>query len=363
MLLRENSHLDTLPLRFKWETTRRLPLYIWIWDTLQVLNRSESPTTEQDFSNHPAYQFVSAAISVNGLPVDPATEFKDLAADIENVRWLNRATRPVTNRFLANLLLAKLSPNTLRLLSGFLFEASDTEVGSDERDEKLLKLGSAEWEDLDALVDVPIVLLNPAAPAAEFVSDLTNLRDEWRVKRGLRDSRTRESKYENYLRAWDLREAWAGGKYHRDAVLSLKDVASELGQSKTTAKNWYRGGFQLVSGHEFTPEKWVELMGAVQLSELVEGSVSPISTRRAIRTPSRRELDDTTLSGGRNNEGTGVVEQLSTHPDQDGELRQITQDILSLIAKKRSNEEIREELGLSGKADKAIEVLRETGAI
>lgn len=262
-------------------------------------------------------------------------------------------------RLAAKLLLAaNLQPETLRLLSEHFSRAADN-TDSRNRFESLSLLDSAKCPDLDLLANIPLYLLNPAAPAEEFNSDLKKLRDQWREHLKLPNSRVSEKKYGDYLRAWDLREGWSEGKYHRDAVRSMKDVARELGQSKTSARNWYRSGFKLVTGHEFSVENWVEVMGVTQLSELFGETVAPASGRRALRSNARRPVDDTTVSGGRNQQGNpGVVEELSAHRDAE-DVQQMLIRISNLMAEGCSDKEILEDLGLKETALPAIREFRE----
>jgi hypothetical protein len=73
-----------------------------------------------------------------------------------------------------------------------------------------------------------------------------------------------------------------------------------------------------VSGHPFSPKNWVELMGAQRFSEVFGADVNPITRRRVMRSPSGREVDDSTVSSGRNLYGSGVVEHVAAkESDQD----------------------------------------------
>ncbi|WP_145093406.1 hypothetical protein [Rosistilla carotiformis] len=308
----------------------------------------------------PVFSEVGELLGVNGIPVNPALEFDSLVDAETNFLWLKRAARPVSLRLMAKLLLAaNLQPETLRLLSEHFSRAADN-TDSRNRFESLSLLNSAECPDLDLLANIPLYQLNPAAPAEEFNSDLKNLRDQWRERLKLPNSRVSEKKYEDYLRAWDLREGWSEGKYHRDAVRSMKDVVKELGQSKTSARNWYRSGFKLVTGHEFSVENWVEVMGVTQLSRLLGETVAQASGRRALRANSRRPVDDTTVSGGRNQQGNpGVVEELAAQQAPQ-DVQQMLLRISKLIAKGCSDQEILEDLEVEETALPAIVEFRET---
>lgn len=198
-LLRPQSHLDALSVEMKWETTRRHPIYVAFWDAWETFQRNHGSEAESLFLDSPGCQWAWVMLDISGIPADPALRFKELCDGDTNPIWMKRSVRPVTYRLLARILHAKLSSSGLQALSGLLLEAAKSETGSTERVQKLMSLNGLNFPALDVLVDLPLLLYNPSAPSKEFVSDITNLRNEMRSKLGIEDSRTSESKMRSYL--------------------------------------------------------------------------------------------------------------------------------------------------------------------
>ncbi len=357
MLPRPELHLDALSVEMKWETTRRHPIYLAFWDAWGTSQRNHGSEAELLFLDSLGCQWAWVMLGVNGIPADPAWEFKELGDSDTNPIWMKRSARPVTYRLLARILHAKLSSTGLQALSGMLLEAAKTETGSIERDQKLMNLNGLNCPELDALVDLPLLLYNPSAPSKEFVSDITNLRNEMRSKLGIEDSRTSETKMRSYLVAWDAREGWRNGVYDRLAPVTLKDVARELGTSDRNAKYAYQQGFQLICGHPFTFQNWMRLMGVLHLSGLFSGDVNSVSLARLRHAPSVRGTDDTTLSSNQPNPGTSVLENLSGNEDGFNVTIAIEQ-ISNMIRLGRANDQILAELELEEHAKPAIDELR-----
>ena len=296
-------------------------------------------------------------LGIDGIPVDPALDLSEIGSSEINPLWLRRSARPVTYRLLTKLLEAKLSSEALRLLSAMLFDAAKTEADSLERDQKLMSLNGVEWPELDALVDLPLLLYNPAAPSKEFVSDITNLRNEMRSSLGIEDSRTSESKMRLYLSAWDAREGWRNGAYDRTAPMTLKSVAHELGISDRKAKYAYQQGFQLISGHSFSFQNWMRLIGVLHLSGHFGGDVNLVSLSRLQHAPSVRGTDDTTLSLNQSDCNTSFLQNLPGD-ESSFNARSAIERINEMIRLGSSNDQILAELELEALAEPAIDELR-----
>ncbi|QDV55414.1 hypothetical protein Mal33_13860 [Rosistilla oblonga] len=357
MLQRPALHLDALSIEMKWETTRRHPLYVWLWNTWRVFQREHQDQAATEFQDFAGTQWAWGMLGINGIPVDPALMFEELSGANANPRWLKRSARPVTYRHLAKILQARLSSDGLRLLSTMLFKAGETEPNSDERDQRLVSLNNIDCPELDCLVDLPLLQYSPAAPSKEFVSDITNLRNEMRSNLGIEESRTNESKMRIYLDAWDAREGWRDGTYDRSAPMSLKNASLELETSQRKAKYAYQQGFQLISGHPFSFENWMRLIGTLHLSGLDSGDVGPVALARLRHPPSVRGIDDTTLSSSDANSGASVLENISGSECRFDEVAAID-SIKAMIQSGHTNDQILAELELEALAEPAIDELR-----
>lgn len=224
--------------------------------------------------------------------------------------------------------------------------------------EALSDLVHSDDPELTALLNAPFYCVSPVAPRERCQADLASVQAEWRRRLNLSTRRERSSNYGDYLRAWDLREGWSQGEYWRERVQTIADMASSLGESPTTVRNWYVRAFQLISGHEFTPEKWLELMGSQQLSELFGVTPSPTVLRRAARSPQRREVDATTLTRGSGN--VDSVTGRSPSSDADGpSVDAMVGAIYEGIARGCTDEEILGDLELNPAALDAIRFLRD----
>ncbi len=357
MLKRPDLHLEALSYEMKWETTRRHPLYLWLWDTWSVFQRRYQDQADTEFKSFPGIHWAWVMLGINGIPANPALMFNELSEADTNPRWLKRSARPVTYRHLAKILQAKLSSDGLKLLSTLLFDAGKAETNSEERYHKLMSLNNVEWPELDSLVDSPLLQYSPAAPSKEFVSDITNLRNEMRSNLGIEESRTNESKMRTYLAAWDAREGWQNGTYDRSAPMTLKRVSLELGMSQRKAKYAYQQGFQLISGHPFSFENWMRLIGALHFSALFSGDVGPVALARLRHSSSVRGIDNTTLSSNNANDGNSVLGNLSVCKSSFDEKAAI-EKINTMVRSGHTNDQILAELELEALAEPVIDELR-----
>ncbi len=81
MVPRPRFHLRSLPIRYRWEATRRHPYYQNCW-------RLARAHYQNDPAEHPAEPFLRqaavaflAAIDVSGAPPDPAIDFDQLDSE------------------------------------------------------------------------------------------------------------------------------------------------------------------------------------------------------------------------------------------------------------------------------------------
>ena len=125
-LARPQFQLRMLPLRMRWEVTRRHPEYFINWALARAEHRGEISETEIDNVLRQAAIVKLGMIGVSGEPPDPATPFDDLGSDELELGWLSVAVHPLTTRGMAAILLAVLPKETLgKLGMVFLTAACD----------------------------------------------------------------------------------------------------------------------------------------------------------------------------------------------------------------------------------------------
>jgi hypothetical protein len=354
MLSRPPFHLSSLSVEYRWETTRRHPIYIQLWNMLQSASFADDVETESFFRNDPSCTLAAKLIGISGPPIDPATEFSDIIDSNMKRAWLRGAIQPVPVRAIVAVLLSALDARTLDQLATIL-RAAEGDPRSDERLKSLLRLYQCESSVLDGVLDAPYYSISPVAPREQLVSDLVNLQDAWRTRLNLPTKRDTAPKYPNYLRVWDMREGWHEGRYDRTQARTIKSISRELGKNAKTVNGWYRRGFELVAGHKYTQANWIALMGSVHLSELF-GPVSPVTQKRAINPPTRQDVDNTTISTGLEDLAGGLVGQRASSDLGDGAAT--AERILRHIDDGLRNAEICDELEMDECIEPAIEVLR-----
>lgn len=354
--------LQSLPVRFRWEVTRRHPYYFQWWEAAKAHYRGEE-------ERHPAEGYIRRAavailgsIGVGGEPVDPSTRFEDLGAEQLHTALLSAAVQPVVLRGLAGLLITALSTSTLARLADVLSTASREDCEGEPPNkilamEELIAIDSAE---LDCFFNEPIVTVNPASSARQINDAIQDLARQWKAERGLTEQRDRSDIYPSYLEVWDLREGWNGSGYDRKREMTLKDVATARNESISTIHNHYRRAFELIVGHPYSPELWVQVFGVLKLSDLFDEMVGRVSRRRPLVSPTPRPVPETVLGGSPAGRAETIVD-LGTGGDDESGFRQLHQDIRELISLGRSNEEIVAELDLSRDSLDAIEYLRGRG--
>ena len=93
--------LRSLPLRFRWEATRRHPYYLWCWETKTILERQEWPRN-QVVPAQMAIMAIGRLIGYSGEIMDPATSFETISemGQVDGA-WASGAIEPVTLHGLA----------------------------------------------------------------------------------------------------------------------------------------------------------------------------------------------------------------------------------------------------------------------
>ena len=360
VLPRPQFQLRSLPIRYRWEVTRRHPYYQDWWRYARAHFHKEPVSDPREpLLRESAVSFLEM-IGVVGDPPDPANEFEQLGAESLNAAWLSGAVQPITLRGLAGLLIAGLPRDVVGLV-GQIFMLASNEGDADDLSsmrQALIELRDLDQPALNHYLDEPIVSINPAASSRQVNAAMGILLQQWKEERGLTESRDRSDKFDEYLQVWDLREGWNCGAYDRARERTLADIATELAISIATVNNRYRSAFELIVGHPYTPPLWCRVMGSLKLFELYGQQVGFVSGRRPLKARSRIPVPEAVLR--RRDQTAGGLGVASSAPANagDGDLGDLTADIFGLLKRGFTDDAITEELELSLAAVPAISYLR-----
>jgi hypothetical protein len=357
--------LNQLPLRMKWEFTRRHPYYQQFWELLADDARAPSPDPGVRERVEMA-RAVLLLIGVTDVPHSPGTPFEDLGGNDLGRVWAGGAVAPATFQTLAGVLLVGLTPDAC-LQVGNLLEAygSSTEGTQAERRYAALQALQELAGRVPALAsfpDAPFVGINTNASHGAIEEAVRELVAGFKARRNVAETRRREDNLEDYLAVWDLREGWVGDRYDCAREQTLAQIGAALKDPVRTVQNRYRRAFSFIVGHEYTPELWEAVVGRYKWSLLTSGVPLPsVSSRRPRRTKQPRPVPETTLSGPGSGDGRGFVADPAVAPNDD--VAALRADILDLIARGRPNAEIRAELEVTDdRFDAVIDYLRAHGS-
>ena len=259
-----------LPIKSKWEATRRHPVYIVSWEP------KKASKLEDDAGNALLSQEVvdaSRIILLGAIGVDaevacsPATEFSELGE--LNSAWKSGAVVPMSFRKLAMLLVTHLPKDTLAFLGMTLVEAScedkAVEAAGEEPGSKKLqsirKIASADHDGLSLLCPEPFVSINPGASGRQVGREINNLLKQWKDKFDLEEVRERNNKHSEYFSVWDTREGWSNGAYKSGKRKTFAQIAQEKKVPLTTVHAQYKKAFKLITGHSYCFDAYFTLFG------------------------------------------------------------------------------------------------------
>lgn len=360
--VRPEGHLQNLPLPMRWEAVRRHPFYATSWRAAQAYYLGEFDSSDPLPSEAAE---ALRAIGVVGEPPDPATEFAALEDPNFTIPYLGGSLQPLSLRQMAALLVRHLPPAELAYLRAVFDVAADREYevegdadGALQRQKAVAELNRRPSPALDSSLDAPLYYLHLGASQRSAVRDLEDLIRRWKHRRGIPETRVRTDKFDVYLAAWDLREGWTRGRYDPSAELKLEAVAGRLHVNISTAFNEYREAFRLITGYEFSPLRWFQLMGPLKAALRADtgGNASPMSPRRWSRPASRHTVPNSVVGRDFGEDRTGgVVGRGAIHLD-DIELVDLRIDAKDLFRAGRSDAEVARVLEVS---EAAVAYLRE----
>ena len=364
-LPRPADQLRNMPVNFRWEVTRRHPIYLQYWQSAQKFYQwrrrntpmvAKSELVELQISEISA-QFLRA-IGVTSFAPDPSVEFSEIGVGLGENGWLSGSISPVTLRGLWGLLVSTLPAEVFSETAIRLANAMTVGGDSDERrGAGLMALQQVDEIQIDQLINAPIVSINPGVSDRQINEDMKPLLDRWRTERSIEVGRDRSESYPDYLRVWDLREGWSGGSYQSANEKTLAEVAKELDIKPTTASARYRSAFQLITGQPYSPTMWLRFMGIEKLSRITQQTIGRVALRRPTKLRTKKDVPSSTLGDGVTVESI-ANEQQEFQSQMGMQIVDLVLDIESLVRDKKSNAEILRELEVKpAESDPVIELI------
>ncbi len=141
IIRRPPNQLHDLPVRFRWEVSRRHPYYLVFWSNARLYRHSEPDTPAAQLQLRQAAMLMLGAIGVTGEPVDPAQSFEELDGGDLDPAFLSGTVQPMTLRSIAAMLIGALPQADRCALAGILSTSADDHcaVDGDTADRSLQK--------------------------------------------------------------------------------------------------------------------------------------------------------------------------------------------------------------------------------
>lgn len=283
MLIRPDRHLERLTLQYRWEVTRRHPVYLQLWENYHARLTHSPPITWEQLRKDSTIINACYAIKMVSEPVDPSLSFEALQDENASRLFYSNALQPVSIKTILGVVAGALSTPGLRRVADVFNAYADGREGKTGPEEAIVAYGdlvNSTEPEFSGLLSAPIYVISSVAPYEQLKADITACQTLWREQLELKETRDRPRDHLNYLNAWDKCEGFFEGRYHRDLVRSLAQVGRELKKPESTIRRWYRKAFFLISGHEHSAENWRSLMGVQQVSGFFGLTVSSVSRKR-----------------------------------------------------------------------------------
>lgn len=269
--------LRSLPIETRWEVTRRHPSYFAYWkrrEAADLFDDEQQIAVCQKFIDGSRVLALRAIGVVPEVAVDPAIEFAELGQ--LNPAWLSGAVHPTSMRGLASLLVSLLPKETLEALGCSFIRASaedksnfdDGEIPLPRRIQALNEIASMEKHGLDYLTPEPFVSINPWASGRTVGEEVKALLKQWKAELNLAEFRERSEKHQICLDVWDRRDGWVAGRYESGRGKKFIEISEELNCPLTTIHSQYKKAFELITGHKYRFDSFIELFGLIRFSRL-----------------------------------------------------------------------------------------------
>jgi len=252
--------LAKLPLSYRWEFTRRHPIYLKFWEAARQHRQkpSDDPTVAREGQ---WATLMLQLIGVSGEPVPPSSSAEELTAGDLGQVWEGGAIAPLTFRGLILLLIAAIPPEDRRGIADLINEsARDSDLGIHPYF-LAQRVCQNNHPLLDMLIPAPLVSINLQAPQRAIREAVESYVQKKKEEQNIPEIRRRDDSIEDHLRVWDLREGWTGTGYDPKLERTFSQIAKELKESIPTVRSRYQRAFALLIGHDFSAEVWFRLFG------------------------------------------------------------------------------------------------------
>lgn len=341
-LPRPVGQLLRLPLRYRWEVTRRHPYYLDWWQQLgSHIDSSDETLAEREQSNT-AFAILGQ-IGVSSANYDPSSEFADIARDQPIPAWMTEGIQLQTFSNLAGILVG-IMPSKLLSEVGKIMIAASAESDC-ARVKALADLHMIRDTDIHRFTGMPIVCVSPHLSVRTITEQITRFVNEWRGE-DVPERRVRDDKFDDYFAVWDRREGWKQGSYSEEKGHSLSEVARTLGIPVSTASKRYSEAFELITGHKYTLSNWIRAFGVLLWSPDAADAYGRAALRRRAglpRSSGPKPVPESMIAGG--TDTRPLTSQLAVSGGvSDWEIQE---DIVTLIRKGKTDQEIADELELN----------------
>jgi hypothetical protein len=357
---RSPGALLDLPIAYQWEVTRRHPYYLRYWQLAHRYHQQPSSEPTQRGLEQSA-ALVLFGIGVTGDPPDPASP-QSLGTSALSNAWESGAVAPVTYRGLVGMLLTGLPANVRREVGQLLLASGEsTDEPTQRQYADVWTVSQMRDPALDSFPNWPVVGVNLQAPQRVIAQAVEEMVRRWKEEQDIQERRRRDDKLDQYLAIWDGREGWVGDRYEVNREQPLRQIAQEFSMALSTVENHYRSAFRLIVGQDYTPERWMRVLGFWKLVDWPEPDNRPKrKSRRPWRTRQARPVAESVLRAPEGDEGLNRVLNTAGACEAEIEYVEFLSDIQELIRLGRSNTEIVVEMQLSrSTADALIDHLRQ----
>lgn len=353
LLMRPPEVTNSLPWEYRWEFTRRHPYYQQFWGAAQRYHREPNSDSVQRTVDQAAILILGAiGVASSQVPQDPGLSAKELGSRDLGGAWLGGAVAPATLRTLAHMLLLALPKEERGLLSQLLSESAAFDC--QDRDhmhqihQRLAEFKATAW---DSFPKAPVYSINLQMPQRAIKEAIESLVRQGKKNTGMRENRRRDDKFKKYLEVWDLREGWQDGTYVGFAENKFREIAKKTHRPFTTLISQYRTAFRLLSGHDYTRELWIRLLGPLKLSRFYAGG---LARHRPWKSPSPRPVSKSVLLPGRKEFESSEFLKAAGVTSSQFLLADLAMDIENLLTRGLSDDAIYKQLELSDPGDRDL---------
>ena len=266
--------VEHLPLRYRWEFTRRHPYYQMLWQ-LPGDTTGTVPASQRELA-----ELLLSCVNVSGATVSPATEWEDFTPDDSWSIWTDGALSRIQLKGLVAILVGVLSRDSLASVSALLGQASQLDESDSGAKYELLKsVIHGDHPEFESYLPDLMVTISPSASEKSIAGAVAKIAQNYKSERGITTTRIQTRKFDDYLSAWDRREGWSSGAYDRDGEQLFKEIAKETRLPIATIGARYEACFQLITGIKYSKHAWFQIVGQYKLAGLVGSGSRPLSRR------------------------------------------------------------------------------------